>query len=825
MRYTISDIVAIIKAELLQGEGAVAVDTLLLDSRKVSFPQSSLFFALDGPRRRGLDFIDELYQKGVRSFVIAEKLSSSVIHQYPQANFLLVENVLQALQSLAAVHRKQFNYPVIGITGSNGKTIVKEWLYQLLGNNFHIVRSPKSYNSQIGVPLSIWQMQPEHTLGIFEAGISQPREMNKLESIIQPTIGVLTFMGDAHAEGFDSLQQKINEKLSLFHQCETIVYSADDPWVAGSVKAFSQQANPSIRLFSWGHQGAVDLCITQVDKKITETIVYAKHLDTVFSFRIPFTDEASIFNAITCAAVMLSMNLSTAVIASAMKDLRSVAMRLELKQGISQCSIINDSYSSDLNSLTIALDFLMQQNQHPKKTVILSDMLQSGKTAESLYHDIATILQQKNLFRFIGIGPDIATHAALFSTLPNVQLYSSTDEFLKKADLMQFQNEAILLKGARFFAFEKIGAVLEQKIHETVLEINLNALRSNLSIYRKAVQPSVKLMAMVKAFSYGSGSYEIANLLQQEGIDYLGVAYTDEGVELRKAGIQSPIMVMNTTPIGFENLVTYQLEPELYSFSILNAFKSHLLRHQITRYPIHIKLDTGMHRLGFMPDEVSALCQLLSQDDTLVVRSIFSHLVASENPAEDAFTQQQGMLFEKMAQQIESAIGYSCIKHIANTAAIKRHPSLQFDMVRLGIGLYGVDSQYSVEAVTTLKTTISQIKQLPKGATVGYGRRGVLNQDAIIATVRIGYADGYARSFSNGHGKMLVNGQLAPVIGNVCMDMTMLDITGIQAVEGDEVVVFGKELSVITMAAWAHTIPYEILTNISHRVKRVYFQE
>jgi alanine racemase len=825
LRYTISDIVEIIKAKLLQGDTTVAVDTLLLDSRKVLFPHSSLFFALDGPRRKGLDFIDELYQKGVRSFVIAEQLASSVIHQYPQANFLLVENVLQALQSLAADHRKKFNYPVIGITGSNGKTIVKEWLYQLLGDNFHIVRSPKSYNSQIGVPLSVWQMKPEHTLGIFEAGISQPGEMNQLQSIIQPTIGVLTFMGDAHAEGFDSLQQKINEKLTLFHHCESIVYSADDSMVADSVKTFSQQVNRAVRLFSWGHQGSVDLCITYVDKKNTETIIHATYVGTDFNFTIPFTDEASIFNAMTCAAVMLSMNLSTTAIALAMKELRSVAMRLELKQGISQCSIINDSYSSDINSLTIALDFLMQQNQHPKKTVILSDMLQSGKTPESLYLDIANILQQKNLFRFIGIGPEMAAHTALFSSLPNVQFYSSTEEFLKKVDVMQFQNEAILLKGARLFAFEKIGAVLEQKIHETVLEINLNALRSNLSIYRKALQPSVKLMAMVKAFSYGSGSYEIANLLQQEGIDYLGVAYTDEGVELRKAGIQSPIMVMNTTPIGFENLVTYQLEPELYSFSILKAFKSHLLRHQITRYPIHIKLDTGMHRLGFMPEEVTALSDLLTQDDTFVVRSVFSHLVASENPAEDAFTQQQGMLFEKMAQQIESAIGYSCIKHIANTSAIKRHPSLQFNMVRLGIGLYGIDSQYPVELVTTLKTTISQIKRLPQGATVGYGRRGVLHQDATIATVRIGYADGYARSFSNGEGKMLVNGQLAPVIGNVCMDMTMLDITGIPALEGDEVIIFGKDLSVTTMAGWAHTIPYEILTNISHRVKRVYFQE
>ncbi len=813
------------KASLLQGDGATSVDTLLMDSRKVLFPQGSLFFALDGPRRKGIDFIDELYQKGVRSFVIAEKLDPGILKRCPEANLLFVNNVLDALQSLAAAHRKRFQYPVIGITGSNGKTIVKEWLYQLLGDRFHIVRSPKSYNSQIGVPMSVWQMTPEHNLAIIEAGISQPNEMNKLQAIIQPTIGVLTFIGDAHAEGFDSMQQKINEKLSLFHSCGCLVYAADDPLVATSVKTFSQQANPSMRLFSWGYQGSVDLLITQIDKRITETIVHAKHEHTDFSFMVPFTDEASIFNAISCAAVMLCMGLSTAAIAVAMNELRPVAMRLELKQGISQCSIINDSYSSDINSLTIALDFLMQQNQHQKKTVILSDMLQSGKSSQALYTEIASILKQKDLYRFIGIGPELSTHAGLFTGWTDVQFFISTEAFLQEVEVTQFQNEAILLKGARSFAFEKIGTLLEQKIHETVLEINLNALRSNLSIYRKAVKPSVKLMAMVKAFSYGSGTYEIANLLQQEGIEYLGVAYTDEGVELRKAGIRTPIMVMNTTAMGFENLVSYQLEPELYSFSILHALKSHLIRHQISHYPIHIKLDTGMHRLGFMPGEVKDLCQLLQQDDTFVVRSVFSHLVASENPAEDSFTTQQGNLFEQMVNQIELAIGYTCIKHIANTAAIKRHPSLQADMVRLGIGLYGVDSQYPVESVTTLKTTISQIKHLPKGETVGYGRRGVLHQDATIATVRIGYADGYARSFSNGTGKMLVNGQLAPVIGNVCMDMTMLDITGIPASEGDEVIVFGKDLSVNTVAGWAHTIPYEILTNISHRVKRVYFQE
>lgn len=827
MNYKLSDIVTITNATVLQQSNAAVIEYLLLDSRKVLFPGKSVFFALDGPRRKGIDFIEELYYKGVRNFIIAKPLDSSSLQKYQEANFLLVNDVLNALQSLTAHHRRQFEYPIIGITGSNGKTIVKEWLYQLLSNKYNVVRSPKSYNSQIGVPLSIWQMDNEHTLGIFEAGISMPNEMNNLEAIIQPSIGVLTFIGEAHAEGFVSLQQKLNEKLTLFKNCASLIYCAENAIINESVAAFIKSHKNTLTLFSWSRNASdkVDLLITHVDRINNQTVIHCKYQNTSFSYLIPFTDEASIYNAITCCAVLLHMGEHPSSIAVGMNELRSVAMRLELKQGINHCSIINDSYSSDINSLAIALDFLSQQQQHSKKSVVLSDMLQSGKSDDMLYRDIASILQQKNLYRFIGIGPKIKSFAKGFDKLSNVLFFPTTEDFIKHFPELQFQDETILLKGARLFEFEKISNLLEQKIHETVLEINLNALRNNIKTYRQAINKEVKLMAMVKAFSYGSGSYEIANLLQHEGLDYLGVAYTDEGVELRKAGIRLPIMVMNTTSIGFNNLIAYQLQPEIYSFNILNAFREYLIHHQVSHYPIHLKLDTGMHRLGFMPADIDSLCEMLKDDNVFKIQSVFSHLVASENPAQDSFTSQQAASFLLMTEQIENTIGYSFIKHLANTAAVKRHPSLQLDMIRIGIGLYGVDDNYPVENVTTLKTTISQIKHIKNGETVGYGRKGMVNRDSIIATVRIGYADGYPRLLSNGIGKMLINGKMAPVIGNVCMDMTMIDITGINAAEGDEVIVFGEAISVQTVAAWANTIPYEILTNISHRVKRIYFEE
>ncbi len=825
LTYTVSEITAIIGAGILQKAEDTPIEYLLLDSRKLLFPATSLFFALDGLHRSGKSFIDELYHKQVRNFVVGNEVSASFIAAYPDANFLAVEDVLVSLQRLSAFHRNRFDIPVIGITGSNGKTIVKEWLNQLLGNTYNIVRSPKSYNSQVGVPLSVWQMNPVHTLGIFEAGISRPGEMQRLQPIIRPNTGIVTFMGEAHAEGFTGMKEKIWEKLQLFRTTKKLIYCADDRLLHETLIEFRTQVNPQLELFCWAKGSPADLPISQVERRTDGSIVHTQLGNTAFHFFIPFTDEASVYNAITCCAVMLSMNIPPSSIPVWMSELKPVEMRLELKQGINQCAIINDSYSADVNSLGIALDFLQQQQQHTKKTVILSDLLQSGLPDEVLCSKIASILRHRKLHRFIGIGPVLSSHARLFDGVGKLDFFESTEAFLSNIHAMQFHDETILLKGARIFQFEKISKLLEQKLHETVLEINLNALRSNLKIYRNLLQKDVKLMVMVKAFSYGSGSFEIASLLQHAGADYLAVAYTDEGVELRKAGIRLPIMVMNTTMAGFDNLLHYQLEPEIYSFQILESFRYYLRQRQITRYPVHIKLDTGMHRLGFVEADIQKLSELLKDDDSFTIKSVFSHLVGSENEAHDAFTAQQAASFTQMADALESATKTPFIRHMANTSAIHRHPGLQMGMVRLGIGLYGVDDRLPLQNVTTLKTTISQLKHIRAGDSVGYSRRGVVSKDAVIATVRIGYADGYSRIFGNGNGKMLVNGELAPVIGNVCMDMTMLDITGIYANEGDEVIVFGEELPVKNLAQWAGTIPYEILTNVSQRVKRVYFEE
>ena len=825
LSYSISNIAEIINAIFLQQKNNASIENVLLDSRRVLFPSTSVFFTLSGPRRTGADFIQDLYLKEVRNFIVDESFDNNDLHKFPEANFLKVKNVLAAFQQLAAHHRNQFTFPVIGITGSNGKTIIKEWLFQLLNTRYNIVRSPKSYNSQIGVPLSVWQINQTHTLGIFEAGISQPEEMKSLHPIIKPEIGILSYIGDAHAEGFENIHQKINEKLQLFTSSKVLIYCSENKLINECIDLFVNNVNKKIQLFSWSRTSAADLHISSIEINKEATCIHCVFKNEKFNFSIPFTDEASVYNAITCCATLLYMGLSKNDIAESTNEIRRVAMRLELKQGNNQCAIINDSYSADIDSLNIALDFLSQQDLHTKKTVILSDVLQSGIADDILYSQIAAILKQKNIHRFIGIGPNMMRNANSFNALPNKLFFLSTTDFIQSINEINFQDETILLKGARVFEFERINYIMEQKIHDTVLEINLNSLRNNLKTYRHQLNKNVKLMAMVKAFSYGSGSHEIAYLLQHEAIDYLAVAYTDEGVDLRKAGIRLPIMVMNTTETGFDNLLLYKLEPEIYSFNILKAFKNYLKNRNITDYPIHIKLDTGMHRLGFMQDDIFELCEVLKNEKVFKIKSVFSHLVASENAEQDDFTLHQASLFSSMALQIEKTTGYIFIKHLSNTSAIHRHSQLQFDMVRLGIGLYGVDEQLSLQNVTTLKTTIAQIKKLKKGDTVGYGRKGILLRDSTVATVRIGYADGYPRVLGNGAGKMMVNGTLAPVVGNICMDMTMLDITDVPAEEGDEVIVFGEQLSVKIISQLANTIPYEILTNISQRVKRVYYEE
>jgi len=829
--YKASQIASIIKAKTTAPKTDVLVEHLLLDSRKLLFPATSIFFALDGPRRAGSLFIPELYDKGVRCFVVAADFSETEIKRYKGAFFFQVQDVLQALQSLTAHHRLQFRLPVIGITGSNGKTIVKEWLYQLLQPDQNIVRSPKSFNSQIGVPLSVWQIHEENTLGIFEAGISQPGEMQHLARIIAPSVGVITSIGEAHGEGFLNIRQKINEKLRLFVKSDVLIYCADNPDLNDAVNTFRNnvRSGEEFTLFSWSKKESATLQVMAVEKGNAQTNISARFNEEEINFTIPFTDEASVENAITCCCVLLHLGITAENIAHRMPQLRYVEMRLELKQGINNCSVINDSYNSDINSLVIALDFLQQQQQHARRTIILSDIMQSGKSSGELYADVAAILEQKNINRFIGIGPELTKQKNAFKNISQSAFYGSTADFIHQFHAQHFHDETVLLKGARLFEFELISHLLEQKIHQTVLEINLNAITHNLKTYQQLLNKDVKLMAMVKAFSYGSGSFEIANLLQFHKVDYLAVAYADEGVELRKAGISLPIMVMNAEEITFDVMMQYNLEPELFSFGIFDAFENYIKRSGITNYPVHIKLDTGMRRLGFEEADMKELCQRLRSTTIFKVQSVFSHLAASDSAAHDAFTENQALVFSRACKEIQKATGYKFLRHIANTSAIHRHKELQFDMVRLGIGLYGVDSNEAIQQqlrnVTTLRSTVSQIKKVSTGESVGYSRKGVATKDSVIATVRIGYADGYHRLMSNGTGKMWVNGKRVPVIGNVCMDMTMLDITGVNVKEGDEVIVFGENLPVAEVAGWAQTIPYEILTGISQRVKRVYYEE
>jgi alanine racemase len=816
--YLVSEVKGIINA----GGDVVTdnpVSVLLTDSRRITNPAASLFFALSD-RRNGHEFIADAYTAGVRSFVVKQR--PEVI--MADANFLVVPDVLTALQALATHHRNKFSLQVIGVTGSNGKTIVKEWLYQLFCPEKNIVRNPKSYNSQIGVPLSVWQINEGHNLGIFEAGISTSGEMEKLEAMINPSIGILTHIGTAHDEGFESPEAKLKEKLKLFKNCKQLIYNYE-------VLLNYKDELGDIECFTWSRKlKAANLYVfsetTISDKYYVRAIYKEKEIECL----IPFRDEASIENAIVCWATMLAMGYSPADADDRIERLSPVSMRLELKHGINDCSIIDDSYNSDIQSLEIALNFLSQQNQHYKKTVILSDIYQSGLQQDALYKQVAQLIKDKRIERFIGVGADLTRHKQYFN-IPETHFYPDTAALLQDIGKLHFREETILIKGSRSFEFERISRALGQKAHETVLEINLNTLLSNLNFYKAKLNPGVKVMAMVKAFSYGSGTFEVANMLQYNKVDYLAVAYTDEGIALREGGITLPIVVLNPEPLAYDKLTTYKLEPEIYSFTLLDEFVKYAQENEITNYPIHIKIDTGMHRLGFEDYEVETLCDLLEINKYVKVRSVFSHLVASDNEQHDLFTLKQIGIFEKAYAQIEEAVGYSVIKHISNTSGISRWPTAQYDMVRLGIGLYGVDAAIpaddaGLKPVATLKTTVSQVKKVLANDTIGYNRNGSLKNDGVIATVRIGYADGYLRAFGNGVGRMLINGVLVPTVGNVSMDMCMLDITEVPGVrEGDEVIVFNEQQRIEQLAAQIGTIPYEILTNISQRVKRVYFYE
>lgn len=829
----ITHIVKWTNGSLLQEGSSAQVEELVIDTRKVGIPEKAIFIALPTSRRDGHIFLKDAYDSGIRTFLLQHTID---VKDFPDASIIVVPNTVTALQQIAANHRKQFHIPVIGITGSNGKTVVKEWLYQLLADDKEVVKSPRSYNSQIGVPLSVWLMDPHHEIAIFEAGISQTGEMEKLEQIIRPTIGIFTNIGEAHSEGFLNQRQKVNEKLVLFRHVQKLVYCSDHIDVNEAVLLYRNQLHgddkEAMQVFTWSQKNDADLRVVTIASIQNLTTIEAVYKNEPIKITIPFSDPAGIENAIHCWSLMLLMNYEQEVIATRMKKLQAVEMRLELRHGINDCTIINDAYNSDLTSLQIALDFLEQQKQHDRHTVILSDMYQMGKADADLYEDVAALISKKNIKRFIGVGAALHKHQHFFTANTKLKsiFFKTTEELLQKLHLIHFQDEAILLKAARSFEFEKIDILLEQKVHQTVLTINLSSLAHNLNVFRNTVGSQVKIMAMVKAFSYGSGSFEIANVLQYAGVDYLTVAYTDEGVGLRKAGIKMPIMVMSPDSSSFSRMIAWKLEPEIFNRQSLELFLEMANTLQVQHYPIHIKLDTGMHRLGFVEKELDTLIQLLKQAPQVKVASVFSHLAASEEATFDSFTDEQAANFQRMSQKIIAALGYQPLRHLCNSAAIARHQNLHFDMVRLGLGLYGIDGsgalQYKLKQISTLTTVIAQIKEVKAGETVGYGRIGMAHQDMRIATICVGYADGYPRALGNGRAHVLIHDKPAKTIGAICMDMCMVDITAIpEAKEGDEVLVFGPQLPVTQLAQWSDTISYEVMTGISQRVKRVYVNE
>ncbi|BDS12473.1 bifunctional UDP-N-acetylmuramoyl-tripeptide:D-alanyl-D-alanine ligase/alanine racemase [Aureispira anguillae] len=797
---------------------------VLIDSRKLVFPSQSIFFAIKGRSTDGHEFIADLYQQGVRRFVICKNIDLTA---YPKAQFMMVKEVLKVLQEYAQYHRLQFNIPTIAITGSNGKTILKEWLFQLLEQDYKIIKSPKSYNSQIGVPLSVLSMNPKHELAIFEAGISQVGEMQQLQAIIQPTIGIFTNIGKAHASGFDNLTLKIQEKLRLFSGVDVLIYSSNHQEIHQEI----QRLNRPPLLWSWGASNTANIPIyTQI--RTHKTWVQIHWQNQVFRIAIPFTNAAAIENCLHGVATLLYLGSSIQMIEQRIQKLRDIPMRLALKEGINNCHIIDDSYNNDLEGLKIALDFLHQKHKNNpayRKTIILSDLpeIQPPNT----YQTIAQLLEEHQIQKLIGIGPKFYQQQQYFDKIAETHFFKTTSHFIAEiGQTIVFRQESILLKGARAFEFERIAQQLKKRIHGTILEIDLGAVRNNLQIYKKHLLPSTKMMVMVKASAYGSGSYEIAQLLQYNHVDYLGVAYVDEGVALREQGIQLPIMVMNSAMHEFEILFKYNLEPAVYSFTMLNQFSAFLQQNNISEaYPIHLELDTGMHRLGFLPNDIPALIPLLQTNSALVqIKGIFSHLAASDEPQYESFSLGQIQLFNELAQNIEQALHIQSIKHILNSAGITRFSKHQFDLVRLGIGLYGIDPNQRLpllQNVVCLKTCIAQIKPISAQETIGYGRKGKITQASRIAVLSIGYADGFLRAFGNGKTSVKIHDQLAPTIGNICMDMCFVDVSHIpQAKEGDEVIIFDDIKSIQQLAQTLQTIPYEILTNISNRVPRVFYE-
>ncbi|MEO5602253.1 MAG: bifunctional UDP-N-acetylmuramoyl-tripeptide:D-alanyl-D-alanine ligase/alanine racemase [Cyclobacteriaceae bacterium] len=807
-----SDLENITKGKVLKFFQNRDITTLITDSRKgASVLEGGLFFAVAGVHHDGHQYISKLYGQGIRQFVVERDLPEFA--NLEEANIIIVHGSIQALQQIVADHRSHISAPVIGITGSNGKTIIKEWLYQLLSPDFKIAKNPASYNSQLGVPLSVWQLQSHHTLGIFEAGISTRNEMQCLEKVLKPTIGIFTNIGSAHDEGFHDIFEKISEKLTLFKDTELVIYCKDHVSIDDAIQ------KTELRALNWGYG---EKSTIRIIKKNTHYLVSSNQQQ--FALKIPFTDQASIENCFHCITVLIHFGFKPYDIQHRILLLKAIPMRLELKEGINRCQIIDDTYNNDLAGLQVSLDFLANQRQRSRKRIILSDIHESGLSDTALAKKISALISGSHTNQFIGIGPVLSSFQNDFP--PGSVFYRSTEEFLKEFNLSSIQDEIVLIKGARVFAFEKIVTQLQQKAHGTVMEIDLGALVYNLNFFKACLQPSTKIMAMVKAFAYGSGSKEIANVLQYHKINYLGVAYADEGIELRRNNITLPIMVMNPSEESFATLLKHDLEPEVYNFKILLSLLDFI---QGQSCKIHIKIDTGMHRLGFEEDQMDTLIDLLRTHPNLKVASIFTHLAGADEPRHDNFSKEQVACFKKIADRISGILPDKPLYHVLNSPGILRLPEFQFDMVRLGIGLYGIDptenTSLLLKPVATLKTIISQIKNIDAGESIGYGRRGRAESPMTIATIAIGYADGFSRAFSNGKGKVFLNGAVASVVGNVCMDMSMIDITGIPAEEGDDVIIFGKQLPIQQLAKSIHTIPYEILTSTSERVKRIFVAE
>ncbi len=825
--YSLTDIAAIVHGQLVRfgTQTDQPVRYLSFDSRTILSGRETLFFALKNNRNDGHNYIADAQNREVTSFVVSQlpELQPNSI----SSNYILVENTLEALQSLAGYHRRKFHYPVTAITGSNGKTVVKEWLAEILGKQLHVVRSPRSYNSQIGNPLSVWLMDDNFDMALFEAGISIPGEMSRLERILQPDHGIFTHLGNAHLENFESQEALVLEKIKLFANCSLVVYCKDFELLQHLIHTATFNNHP--KFFTWSLGEDADLKVLSTVSSGTETEIKATFKGKDSTITIPFTDGAHIENAIHCWAYLLAIGFPPAVFMECFPHLPAISMRLEIKKGINGCAIIDDSYNSDTASLVNALDFLMQQKDTRKlsSTIVLSDILQSGKNPEQLYREVAEYIQLRNITRLIGIGKTISNFSELFK-VDVKRFYSDTEEFLAQFQEADFRNELILLKGARSFRFDRISSKLQEKRHQTVMEINLSAMVHNLNYYRRQLLPETRVMAMVKAFSYGTGSVEVAKILQFHRVDYLAVAIADEGMELRNAGIELPIVVMNPEEHSFSTMIENRLEPNIYRFSLLQSFEEALKRSAVSNFPIHIKIDTGMKRLGFdSAEEIQKLIKYILKRDTVYVRSVFTHLAVSEDPFQDDFTRFQFRLFHQLCQPIVESFDYKILLHLLNSAGIERFPEMQLDMVRLGIGLYGASSGASSQLrnVATLKSTISQLKTVQPGETVGYGRSFVAKNLTRIAVIPIGYADGYSRRLGNGVGNVLINGHIAPVTGSVCMDMCMADVTKIPCQEDDAVVLFGEGQPVSQVAEWMDTIPYEVLTTVGQRVKRIYFEE